>query len=117
MKKKKVIPIGSDLRNPQIHKIVGIEKSELGLTDLIYKNDRDFKKAIKTFNIGNSELDVIISGSIPPNPTEIIADNYFEFLINELKNTYDYIVIDSALVFWFLIHLSYLDLLIKQYMF
>lgn len=88
----KVLLIGADLRNPQIHKFLNIDKNSMGLSNYIYKNDIDFKDVIIKYN----NLDIILSGSIPPNPTELLSSDKFENLIDTLKNIYDYIVIDSS---------------------
>lgn len=92
-KDKKVVLIGTDLRNPQVHKNFGVEKTQIGLSDLIYKNDyKNFKNYISRFD----NLDVLFSGSIPPNPTAMLSSKTFENLIAILKDDYDYIIIDSA---------------------
>lgn len=89
----KVLLIGADLRNPQIHKFLNLDKNKVsGLSDYIYKNDDDYKKYI----VKHENLDMILSGSIPPNPTELLSSAKFANLINELKKVYDYIIIDSA---------------------
>lgn len=89
---KKVILIGADLRNPQIHKFLKIERTRLGLTDYLYKTDSKWED----FLIRNDNLDILLSGTIPPNPTEMISSLRLEELLNELKLKYDYVVIDSA---------------------
>lgn len=89
----KVLLIGSDLRNPQIHKFLGIKKETKGLTDYIYNSkDGNWKK----FLISEGKLDILLSGSIPPNPTELISSEKFKNLILKAKQHYDYIIIDSA---------------------
>jgi cellulose biosynthesis protein BcsQ len=46
--------------------------------------------------LDNPYLDVIISGSIPPNPAELLSNGRFEKLLNIVKAEYDYIIVDSA---------------------
>ena len=92
-KDKKVILLGSDLRNPQIHKNFGVEKNQIGISEIVYKKDlKNYKKYIKKFE----NLDVLFSGAIPPNPTALLSSDIFKELISLLKNEYDYIIIDSA---------------------
>ena len=92
-KNKKVILLGSDLRNPQIHKSFDVNKSNKGISEIIYNNDYiNYESYIKKFN----NLDVIFSGAIPPNPTSMLSSECFKDLILTLKNKYDYIIIDSA---------------------
>ena len=88
----KVLLIGADLRNPQIHKFLGVDKTVKGLADYIYLENVDWKKYL----IKHNKLDILISGTIPPNPTELLSSKKFGDLINEVKNIYDYIIIDSA---------------------
>ena len=91
-KDKKVILIGTDLRNPQVHKNFGVEKSQIGLSELIYKNDhKNFKNYISRFD----NLDVLFSGSIP-NPTAMLSSKTFKNLLELLRENYNYIIIDSA---------------------
>ena len=94
---KKVILIGADLRNPQIHKSLGLDKSSfMGLTN--YLSDDEITKnniIIRNFN-EELKFDLIMSGTIPPNPSELLSNGKFETLLNDLKQEYDYIVIDTA---------------------
>ena len=68
-KNKKTILLGSDLRNPQVHKIFGVSRTQKGISEIIYKKDSvNLKKYIKSFQ----NLDVLFSGTIPPNPTSML---------------------------------------------
>ena len=90
---KKVILVGTDLRNPQVHKNFGIDKSQAGVSEIIYKNDIDsYMDYINRFD----NLDVLFSGSIPPNPTALLSSDSFKDLLLKLKDNYDYIIVDSA---------------------
>ena len=89
----KVILIGADLRNPQIHKNFGLDKDRKGLSEIIYNNDvENYKSYLNKYD----NLDFILSGSIPPNPTSMLSGKTFENLILRLKKDYEYIIIDSA---------------------
>jgi len=94
---KKVILIGSDLRNPQIHKSLGLDKSGYnGLTNYL-SDDEITKNSIIIRNFDeNLKFDLIMSGAIPPNPSELLSNGKFESLLNDLKEDYDYIIIDTA---------------------
>tara|TARA_Y100001954_G_scaffold237654_1_gene302106 strand:+ start:577 stop:2955 length:2379 start_codon:yes stop_codon:yes gene_type:complete len=88
----RVLLIGADLRNPQIHKSLNVDKNVPGLSDYIYKQV-DWKK----FLIKETDnLDILLSGTIPPNPTKLLSSEKFKKLINEVSSTYDYVIIDSA---------------------
>jgi capsular exopolysaccharide synthesis family protein len=93
---KKVILVGTDLRNPQLHKTLNIEKNTKGLVDLLISSDLSYKDLTIKTTVNEISLDVILSGSIPPNPTEILANGELEFLFEELKQAYDYVIVDTA---------------------
>lgn len=92
---KKVLLVGADMRNPQLHSYLAVKKSELGLQDYLHNIDIEWQNVVKksTFNAG---LDIILSGTIPPNPAELLSNGRLEKLIEEAKNEYDYIIIDTA---------------------
>ena len=91
---KKVILLGADLRNPQIHKQIGVEKNKIGLSDYLYRNDlNDYKKLIINHN---ENFDILLSGTIPPNPISLLSSEKLKNLILKLREDYDFIIIDSA---------------------
>ena len=94
--KKKVLIVGADLRNPQLHKYIGLEKEKSGLTNYLFDQEIEYKSIINTNILDNQYLDVVISGIIPPNPAELISNGRFEKLLNIVKAEYDYIIVDSA---------------------
>ena len=91
---KKAILIGADLRNPQIHKFLNINKNDtLGLSDYLYRDDGlEYQDLIVNYE----GLDILLSGTIPPNPTILLSSKKFNDLILSLKTKYDYIIIDTA---------------------
>ena len=96
----KVILLGCDLRNPQLHKFFDLNKDKRGITDYLYNNkmslgDLDDLIINKDFS-DLTKYDFLLSGTIPPNPTELLASEKFNLMINHLKKSYDYIIIDSA---------------------
>ena len=94
--KKKVLIIGADLRNPQLHKYIGLAKEKRGLTNYLFDQEVELESIINKNTLDNQYLDTIISGSIPPNPAELISNGRFEKLLNIVKAEYDYIIVDSA---------------------
>lgn len=94
---KKVLLIGADIRNPQLHRYArGMRKGFKGLSEYLY----DDKLSIQDIVSSNSEdrlaVDVILSGRIPPNPAELLINNRMEKLLEEARELYDYILIDTA---------------------
>ena len=88
---KKVLLIDCDLRNASIHKMFRLNNI-YGLTDILAK-DRAVDKCIQKTELEN--LYVLTAGSTPPNPAEILSSEKMKNLIEDLKNIYDYIFIDT----------------------
>lgn len=93
--KTKVVIIGSDIRNPQLQRYNTARKGLRGLTEFLYDETTELKDIIHVTSF-NPHCDVIYSGSIPPNPTELLTNGRYETLIELLKPQYDYIILDTA---------------------
>lgn len=91
----KVLIIGSDIRNPQLQRYNTARKGLRGLTEYLYDETTETNDLIHVSSF-NPYLDVIYSGSIPPNPTELLGNGRYAVLIDELKTRYDYIILDTA---------------------
>ncbi len=87
---KKVLIIDADMRKPTVHKIF-LQSNKCGLSNLLLGSSVD--NAIIT--IPEYNLDFISAGTIPPNPSELLASKNTSFLIKELEKYYDYIIIDT----------------------
>jgi len=93
---KRVLLIGADLRNPQIHSYFDIEKNKAGLSNYLHDVDFNWQSAlIKGFE-QHPNHDILISGSLPPNPAHLLTNGRFETLLEEAKDIYDYIIVDTA---------------------
>lgn len=93
---KKVLLIGADLRNPQIHNYTDHEKDEPGLSNYLHDDTFNWRTAlIKGFE-KHPEHYTLLSGSIPPNPTQLLTNGRFEALLKDAREEYDYIVVDTA---------------------
>ncbi|WP_226063996.1 GumC family protein [Kaistella polysaccharea] len=93
--KNKVIIIGADIRNPQLQRYNPARKGLDGLTEFLYNTEEKLQDIVHVSTF-NPYLDVIYSGSIPPNPTELLSNGRYEMLVDLLKVQYDYIIIDTA---------------------
>lgn len=95
---KKIILIGADLRNPQLHRILDLERPNLnGITNYLVDTEVKVEKIkAKHLTDTNIDFDIIFSGSIPPNPAELLSNGRFELLLNEIKSDYDYVIVDTA---------------------
>ena len=91
---EKVLLIDCDLRKGRTKKIFNIPPEEKGLSDLLinryWKNE--YGDYINQTEVNN--LSVIISGSYPPNPSELLASERFKELLFELKKGFDIIILD-----------------------
>ncbi|MDM0466719.1 CpsD/CapB family tyrosine-protein kinase [Clostridium perfringens] len=87
---KKVILIDCDLRKPVVHKNFGISNS-IGLSEFLL-GKVDFGKVVHKHKSG---LHVLPSGTIPPNPAEMLASRAMEHLLDQLEEKYDYIILDT----------------------
>jgi capsular exopolysaccharide synthesis family protein len=93
---RKVLLIGADLRNPQIHTHIKQERHKPGLSNYLHDINYDWRDAlIKGFD-QHPNHDIILSGSIPPNPANLLTNGRFKKLIEEAKQDYDYIIVDTA---------------------
>jgi tyrosine-protein kinase Etk/Wzc len=91
MSGKKTLLLGLDLRKPRINSLFGFDK-EVGLsTYLIGKYNED--EIIEKSDIEN--LDIITSGPIPPNPSELLQSEKMAEFVMAMKQRYDYIVFDT----------------------
>ncbi len=95
LKGKKAIIIGADIRNPQLHRYDRSSKNAIGLTEYLYSDDISIEQLIHVSKADN-KTHIIFSGKIPPNPTELLMSYKFDQLVDELRQLYDYVVIDSA---------------------
>ena len=93
--KNKVLVVGSDIRNPQLQRYNPEKRGAAGLTEYLHDDQTNLKDIIHVSTF-NRNCDVIYSGSIPPNPTELLSNGRYEQLIEQMKPLYDYIILDTA---------------------
>mgnify|MGYP005666641095 CR=1 FL=1 len=93
---KKVLLIGADLRNPQIHTHISEDKQKPGLSNYLHDVDYNWKDALISGFEKHPNHRIILSGSIPPNPAHLLTNGRFKKLIEEAKEEFDYIVVDTA---------------------
>lgn len=93
---KKVVLVGADLRNPQIHKSLKVKRGNVGLVNYLIDSDYEYKDCISSVSVNNINLDVIFSGEIPPNPSEIISNGRFGNILEDLRKDYEFVIVDTA---------------------
>ena len=95
---KKVILVGLDIRKPRLAELFEIENYTSGITNLLVKDNvtwNDVKAQILPSGINNN-LDLLMAGPVPPNPGELVTRKSLDETIEELKQHYDYILLDTA---------------------
>ena len=91
----KVVVLGLDLRNPQIHKYLQITKDTgLGATNYLTNNAQDISLLINQHP--SIDFDFILSGPIPPNPAELLLSERINDIIDFARKNYDYVILDTA---------------------
>lgn len=93
--RKKVIIIGSDIRNPQLQRYNESRRGLIGLSEFMYDDQMSVSEIIHPTSF-NPYCDVIYSGAITPNPTELLSNGRYQELVESLKPMYDYILLDTA---------------------
>ena len=93
---KKVILVGADLRNPQLHKFLNQKRENIGLTTYLSNENFNDIDSLITKATKPGGLDYLLTGAIPPNPSELLMRSRTKELLDILKQSYDLIIIDSA---------------------
>ena len=95
---KKVILCGLDIRKPALGRLFGMSDRFEGMTSLLTM-EKVTKEAVKSQiqqSGVNDNLDLLLAGPVPPNPTELLARENFGEVVNFLRETYDYVIFDTA---------------------
>ncbi|NHF61550.1 polysaccharide biosynthesis tyrosine autokinase [Flavobacteriaceae bacterium TP-CH-4] len=103
---KKVILIGADIRNPKLYTFFSskdVDKlgktgrnKDSGLTEFLYDDSLTSKDIINPMLAYTNTIDVIYSGKIPPNPSELLMSDRMKDLLTEMSLKYDYVIVDTA---------------------
>ncbi len=88
---QRVLAIEADLRRPKLADLLGVERS-IGLTSTL-AGQVTVQEAIQHWSGG--VFDVLASGPLPPNPSELLASRQMQTLLDELRGEYDVILIDT----------------------
>jgi capsular exopolysaccharide synthesis family protein len=87
---KKVLLIDCDMRRPSIHKMFDIS-NEVGLTNIL-KEELNFEKVVYK---ASSNFNILTCGTIPHNPSEVMASRRMKKFLQEAANEYDFIILDT----------------------
>ena len=92
---KKVLIVGLDIRKPGLNKVFNLSTKEQGITQFLTNPKRNIIDLVQQSDI-NTNLFILPGGAVPPNPTELLARKGLEEAIEQLKQHFDYIVLDTA---------------------
>lgn len=87
---KRVLLIDCDMRRPTVHKIFKLSNIQGISNYLIGQTTLD-----KVIQPVEPYLDILPSGTIPPNPSELLGSKSMEAFLNEMRKYYDYILLDA----------------------
>ncbi|NMH87641.1 polysaccharide biosynthesis tyrosine autokinase [Flavivirga algicola] len=93
---KKVLLIGADFRNPQIHHCFNLSRTDAGLSNYLNEETLNYEDLVINLKVKDTRLDILLSGNVPPSPAALLSNSRFEKLLDKLKREYDYIVVDTA---------------------
>ena len=94
----KVILVGCDIRKPALGRLFGTSNQKQGLTNLLraeHITAEGLRNEICNSGV-NPGLDLLLSGPIPPNPTELLSRKSLKTVLDLLSEEYDYIILDTA---------------------
>ena len=93
---KKVVVVGMDIRKPGLNRVFDLSKRQEGISNyLMNPEDKDLFEFVQPSGI-SPNLDILLGGTIPPNPTELVARDTLEKAVELLKARYDYVLLDTA---------------------
>lgn len=95
---KRVVLLGLDIRKPALGRLFGISDRTGGITPLLTRETlttNEIEAQLRPSDI-NKNLDLMLAGPVPPNPTELLARDNMGMIINHLKDLYDYVILDTA---------------------
>ena len=95
---KKVVLCGLDIRKPALGRLFGVKDRTVGVSQLLVKDAvtlADLRSTICPSGV-NENLDLLLAGPTPPNPTELLARQNMHDIIELLKQQYDYVIMDTA---------------------
>ncbi|MGV0936299.1 GumC family protein [Empedobacter falsenii] len=98
MSGKSVLLIGADIRSPKVLDYLGITdqyRHKYGVTEYLISNDINISDIIIK-NPTDYKFDVIYSGQVAPNPSELLMNGRFDDIVKYGKANYDYVLIDTA---------------------
>lgn len=92
---KKVVIVGLDIRKPGLNKVFNIPRKEQGITQYLSNQEKNLMEFIQPSDVSRN-LYILPGGTVPPNPTELLARDGLDKAIDTLKKNFDYVILDTA---------------------
>ena len=92
---KKVVIVGLDIRKPGLNKVFNISKREQGITQYLANPEKNLMDLVQLSDVSKN-LYILPGGTVPPNPTELLARDGLDKAIETLKKNFDYVILDTA---------------------
>lgn len=92
---KKVIIVGLDIRKPGLNKVFNIPRKEVGITQYLANPEKNLMDLVQPSDVSKN-LYILPGGTVPPNPTELLARDGLDKAIETLKKSFDYVILDTA---------------------
>lgn len=91
---KRVVVVGLDIRRPVLARVSGLS-NRTGVTTYLSGQTNDLDSLIQPSNFSEN-LFVIPAGPVPPNPNELLLSSRMKEMFNQLRNSFDVVIVDSA---------------------
>ena len=92
---KKVVIVGLDIRKPGLNKVFNIPRKEIGITQYLANPENNLMDLVQLSDVSKN-LYILPGGTVPPNPTELLARDGLDKAIETLKKNFDYVIMDTA---------------------
>ena len=92
---KKVVIVGLDIRKPGLNKVFNIPRKEVGITQYLANPEKNLMDLVQLSDVSKN-LYILPGGTVPPNPTELLARDGLDKAIETLKKNFDYVILDTA---------------------
>lgn len=86
----RVLLVDCDMRKPSMHKNFRVTNT-YGIADILLQR----KKVMDVAHMYNKNLSIITAGKVPPNPAEMLGSKAMSAFLEEMKDHFDYIILDT----------------------
>lgn len=93
---KKVVIVGLDIRKPGLNKVFHLSHKEAGISQYLADPEHTDLRNLCQVSTVSENLYILPGGTIPPNPTELVARKSLDTAIEILKRHFDYVILDTA---------------------